>query len=209
MKVKVLSRIEVETGDAEGADAVISIRSPTTGREPEFTAALAQATQGESARLLRLAFDDCGVAGYGHYNAPTIAQIQDAIDFGRAILDGRTLFGGPVADPLLVVHCEQGRSRSSAVALALLADHHGAGHERDAVNELLRGDIENRIFPNPLVVLHADACLLRSGRLEAALAELSPRYVMWRRYWQQVALDPVGHWQREVAARQRRRRRTA
>ena len=193
MRVKVMSRADVEAGGAEGADAVISIRSPTTGPEPELRAALAQATQGESARLLRLVHDDVGLTSYGDTVAPTMEQVQDAIDFGRTIVDGRCLFDGPSADPVIVVHCEMGRSRSSAIALALLADHHGAGHERDAVNALLRADIEGRMHPNPITILHADAYLLRCGRLDAALAELSPRYVLWRRYWTQAALDPIGH----------------
>lgn len=208
MKVRVLSRAEVEAGGAEGADAVISIRSPTTTREPELTTALTQATGGESARLLRLVFDDVGIKDFGDYIHPTMDQIADAIEFGRSIRDGRNLFDGPSADPVIAVHCEHGKSRSAAVALALLADHFGAGWERDAVNELMRGDIENRMHPNPLAVWFADACLLRTGRLEHVLAELSPRYVLWRRYWTGVALDPLGHWQREVRMRHRRRRRT-
>jgi predicted protein tyrosine phosphatase len=208
MRVGVLSRAEVEAGGAEGADAVISIRSPTTSREPELATALTQATRGESARLLRLVHDDVGTTNCGSNVPSTMDQIADAIEFGRSIRDGRNLFDGPVDDPLIEVHCEHGKSRSAAVALALLADHHGPGRERHAVNDLMRGDIENRMHPNPLTVRFADACLLRTGRLEQALAELSPRYVMWRRYWLDVALDPIGHWSREIRMRHQRRGRT-
>lgn len=208
MRVRVLSRLEVETGAAEGADAVISIRSPSNGHEPDLTAALIQATRGESARLLRLVFDDVGLAGYGISIAPTLSQMQDAIEFGRAIVDGRHLFDGPNSDPLIVVHCEMGRSRSSAIALALLADHYGPGREHDAVNDLLRAGIEGRMHPNPMAVLHADVCLLRYGRLDAALAQLSPHYVLWRRYWTQAALDPIGHAQLLTRVRYRRKQRS-
>lgn len=57
MKVRVLSRIEVEAGAAEGADAIISIRGTSHGSERALDLALMQASHGESARLLRLAFD--------------------------------------------------------------------------------------------------------------------------------------------------------
>jgi hypothetical protein len=55
MRVRVLSRVEVEAGGAEGAegaDAIISIRASTESVERDLTIALAQATGGESARLL-------------------------------------------------------------------------------------------------------------------------------------------------------------
>lgn len=205
MRVKVLSRLEVESGGAEGADAVISIRATAAASEPELATALAQATQGESARLLRLPFDDIGIPEYGHYRGPTMTQIADAIDFARSIVDGGCLFDGPrVEPPLIAVHCEYGKSRSAAIALALLADHFGAGREHDAVNELMRSDTEDRMHPNPLVVNMADACLWRYGRLDAALAELSPRYVGWRDLWRQIAVDPDAYRQQaEVALSQR------
>ena len=52
MRIKVLSRSEVESGAAEGADGVISIRGTASGSEPELATALVQATRGESARLV-------------------------------------------------------------------------------------------------------------------------------------------------------------
>jgi protein-tyrosine phosphatase len=54
-------------------------------------------------------------------------------------MDGRGFFDGPSAGPpLIAVHCEHGKGRSAAIALALLVDHLGDGRERDAVNALLR-----------------------------------------------------------------------
>ena len=208
MRVKVLSRAEVESGAAEGADAVISIRGSAASSEPELATALVQATRGESARLLKLSFDDIGMAEYGHFIGPTMTLVSDAIAYGRSIADGRHLYDGPSgAPPLIVVHCEHGKSRSAAIALALLADHFGVGHERDAVNMMMRTDVEGRMHPNPLVVSLADACLFRYGRLDAALIELSPRYASWRDLWRKISADPDAYWeQAERAVSQRGRR---
>jgi hypothetical protein len=105
MRVRVLSRREVESGGAEGADAVISIRSTAVAHEPGLALALTQATRGESARLLRLSFDDIALAAYGRQIGPTMDQIRDALQFARSIVEGRSLFDGPAPDPLIVVHC--------------------------------------------------------------------------------------------------------
>ena len=61
MRVRILSKREVEAGGAEGADAVISIRGSARPSETQLALAIAQATGGESARLLKLSFDDIGV----------------------------------------------------------------------------------------------------------------------------------------------------
>jgi predicted protein tyrosine phosphatase len=193
MKVKVLSRLEVEAGAAEGADAIVSIRASIDGAEPELNLALAQATRCESARLLRLVFDDIGVPSFEHFAGPTMAQITEVIDFGRQVADGWCFFDGPVPDPTVVINCEHGKSRSAAIALALLADHFGDGNEQDAVKELLHGDLDDRIHPNPLVVALTDDCLFRYGRIGQALAEASPRFVKWRDFWRDVAVDPKPH----------------
>jgi predicted protein tyrosine phosphatase len=195
MRVRVLSRVEVEAGDAEGADAVISIRASTDAAEPDLAIALTQATDGESARLLRLSFDDIGIERYGNFVGPNMAQITEVIEFGRRVVDGGSFFDGPsVGPPLIAIHCEHGKSRSAAVALALLADHLGDGHEHEAVNTLLRNDVENRMHPNPLVIGLTDDCLFRYGRINAALAELSPRYAQWRELWRNIAADPEAYW---------------
>lgn len=193
MRIKVLSRREVEVGGAEGVDAVISIRPTAVGNEPKLALALAQATRGESARLLKVSFDDIGVPTYDHLVGPTMDQVSDAIGFGRSIVDGRRLFDGPTADPLIAVHCEFGKSRSSAIALALLADYLGAGSEREAISVLMRHDVETEMHPNPLIVSLADAYLFRYGRIDEALAEQSARYVKWRDFWRAAALDPDGY----------------
>ena len=194
MRVRVLSRVEVEAGGAEGADAV---RGATESVERNLVIALTQATRGESARLLKLSFDDIGMERYGHFLGPTMQQVADAIEFGRHVIDGDGFFDGPsVEPPLIAIHCEHGKSRSSAIALALLADHLGDRREHDAVNVLLRSDIEDRMHPNPLVIGLTDDCLFRYGRINAALIELSPRYAKWRELWRNIAADPDAYWEK-------------
>jgi predicted protein tyrosine phosphatase len=197
MRIRVLSRTEIESGGAEGADAVISIRGSTNTAAPDLAIALTQATRGESARLLRLSFDDIATAKLGHRTGPTMLQVTEAIEFGRCVATGRHFFDGPPAgSPLIAVHCEHGKSRSSAIALALLADHFEDGREQDAVNALLRTDFENRMQPNPLVISLTDDCLFRYGRIDAALATLSPRYLHWRTLWRDIRADPDRHRER-------------
>jgi predicted protein tyrosine phosphatase len=195
MRIRVLSRAAVESGGAIGADGLISIRGTGDGDEPELALAIAQAIRGESARMLRLVHDVIGMPSYGHYVGPSIGQVQEAIDFGRRIRDGGVLFDGPVADPLIAVHCEHGKSRSSAIGLVLLADDLGPGGEHDAVNMLMRADLEGRMHPNPLTISLTDACLFRYGQLDAALGEASPRYRKWRDLWKQIAASPDAFWE--------------
>ena len=92
LRVRVLSRVEVEAGGAEGADAVISIRGATESVERNLVIALTQATRGESARLLKLSFDDIGMERYGHFLGPTMQQVTDAIEFGRHVIRRRWVF---------------------------------------------------------------------------------------------------------------------
>lgn len=199
MKVRVLSRAEVESGAAEGADAVVSIR-PASSADPfdDLDLAVRQAVLGDADAILVLRFDDIGIPGYGSYVGPTIEDVAAGLEFCRRIREVRP-------DATVAVHCEMGRSRSAAVALALLADRFGPGREEEAVATLLRDDADCRMIPNPLLVGHADDALLRCGRLESALASACPRYVRWRDHWRQVALDPEKHWEQARRTRVRRR----
>ncbi|MCB8878028.1 hypothetical protein [Acidisoma silvae] len=187
MRIKILSRSEVENGAAEGADAVISIQGAHAATNRQLDLALAQVTGNESARLLKLRFDDIGVPRYRRAVGPTMQQIDAAIAFGRLVRSGADFFDGPpAAPPTIAVHCEYGRSRSAAIGLALLADFLGDGREQAAVNALLRLDIQNQMQPNPFVINLADAAMFRYGRIDAALSALSPRYMAWRKYWREI-----------------------
>jgi hypothetical protein len=66
----------------------------------------------------------------------------------------------------------------------------------DAVNALLRSDIENRMHPNPRVIGLTDDCLFRYGRINAALEELCPRFAKWRELWRNIAMDPDAYWEK-------------
>ena len=79
MRIRVLSRVAVEAGEAVGADGLMSIRGTGDGAEPELALAIAQATGGESARVLRLVHDDIGMPAYGHFVGPSMIHVQEAI----------------------------------------------------------------------------------------------------------------------------------
>jgi predicted protein tyrosine phosphatase len=82
------------------------------------------------------------------------ADVELALEFGCAVqADGGRM----------LVHCHVGIGRSTAVALAILADRLGAGHEKAALAELLR--IRPQAVPNLHVLSLADDILNRSGDL--------------------------------------------
>lgn len=80
----------------------------------------------------------------------TQEQIEQAIQFGKE-------------DRRLLIHCKVGVARSTAVALAILADQHGPGYEKDALEALLA--IRPVAVPNLHVVMLADDVLGRRGAL--------------------------------------------
>lgn len=184
IRIDVLSRAAVLDGSADGADAVISIRGALRPfEESDLDLAIAQAVSGDTEAVLRLRFDDIGIERFAlderiALRGPTFDDVNAVIDFGRR-------FRARV-DVRVVSHCEQGRSRSSAAALAVLADAFGPGRENEAVATLMRGDLDGMMHPNPRFVRMADAALLRAGRLEAALVELCPRYIHWSNLWASV-----------------------
>ena len=65
----------------------------------------------------------------------------------------------------LLVHCHFGRSRSTAAALILKAQH-APGREAEAADALLAA--RNPLWPNSRMVAYADALLACGGRLTAA-----------------------------------------
>jgi predicted protein tyrosine phosphatase len=90
-------------------------------------------------------------------------------------------FGRRHANGALLVHCNAGISRSSAAALAILADRMGDGHEQDALSEMLR--LRPCAVPNLLIVRHADNLLGRGGKLlDAVMAfDAASPWCQWRR----------------------------
>lgn len=199
MQVRVLSRAAVEAGAAEGVDAIISIRASAPEPCDDLDLAVHQAVAGVADDVLVLWFDDIALPAYGPYVGPTIEHVSEVLDFARRVR-------AQAPDGTMAVHCLHGRSRSTAIALIILADELGPGREEEAVAALLRQDIDGMFHPNPAIVSMADAALLRYGRLEAAMSEASPRYVKWRAFWREVALDPERHWEQARRARFSRRR---
>ena len=96
---------------------------------------------------------------------PTPEDIGRAVEFFRAALrdpGSRVLF-----------HCEQGASRSPALAYVCVADQLGAGREAEALDAVLA--IRPEAIPNRLVVTLGDAFLARRGALLGPLALLYRR----------------------------------
>jgi predicted protein tyrosine phosphatase len=77
-------------------------------------------------------------------------QVESALEFGKNYES-------------LLIHCHAGVSRSTGIALAIIADRLGEGNEQEALNELLR--IRPIAVPNLHVIKLADDILSRSGAL--------------------------------------------
>jgi Predicted protein tyrosine phosphatase len=91
---------------------------------------------------------------------PTVAlpreeHVAAAIEFGRRHREGSVL-----------VHCKAGIARSTALALAIIADRMGHGREHEAVAELLL--VRPEAVPNLLILSMADKLLGREGALVSA-----------------------------------------
>lgn len=86
----------------------------------------------------------------------TREQVAEAIEFGRRHHQGS-----------LLVHCNVGVARSTAMALAILADRMGKGREADALAEVIR--IREIAVPNLMICQYADDILGRGGAIVAAV----------------------------------------
>lgn len=89
--------------------------------------------------------------------APELEHAAMILAFGRALPDGARL----------LIHCEQGVSRSGAAALALLAQELSID---DAVATMRR--LRPQAHPNGLLLAHADTALGCDGRLLAHLGAI-------------------------------------
>jgi predicted protein tyrosine phosphatase len=98
-------------------------------------------------------------------------------------------------DATLLIHCHAGISRSTAIALAIIADRLGPGREGEALECMLH--LQSEAVPNLLVVQHADRRLGRDGALlNLVLTWDRPR--RWNQYrrlvnWAAVLSDYPGH----------------
>ncbi len=83
---------------------------------------------------------------------PREEHVAAAVEFGRRHPSGSIL-----------VHCKAGIARSTALALAIIADRLGTGNEKQAVAELL--EVRPEAVPNLLILGMADDLLKRGGAL--------------------------------------------
>jgi len=106
----------------------------------------------------------------GKTPVPTAADVERIIEFGRRHADGN-----------LLIHCNAGVARSTAAALAIIADRLGPGREAEALAEMLR--LRPCAVPNLLIVRYADELLGRDGKLlDVVLAfDAGSAWCRWRR----------------------------
>lgn len=97
--------------------------------------------------------------------APQIDHVRCALNFVREATRGE--------DSRILVSCDYGASRSTALAYLFLADQLGAGHEAEAFNLML--DLRPIAVPNGLVVRLGDTFLNRGGALLAPLKDFNAK----------------------------------
>jgi predicted protein tyrosine phosphatase len=173
METMAYSRKQIEQGIV-AADALISIRAPGDNSikiDPTLF----------GNEIFVLEFDDVPKLEYvddkgRKWIGPTEKQISDVMEYCRVLLKRKTV-------DFIAVHCQQGKSRSAAIALVILVDHLGPEREDEAVEMLLRQDPEERLCFNPGIIRMADKLLNRNGAIEKALELRCRPFKTWRRYW--------------------------
>ena len=141
--VHVCSLDQVREIDVSTYDGIITIED-TTIREPFRV-------QTDEPKQLILRFDDINQP-MDDYVIPQMSHIKRALDFADKIEDGS-----------LLIHCRAGISRSSAIALAVIAKRLGSGKEEEAVKTLEH--INPNCRPNKSIVKMTDELLERDWKL--------------------------------------------
>ncbi|CAC5341943.1 MULTISPECIES: HEAT repeat domain-containing protein [Planktothrix] len=104
---------------------------------------------------LRLEFDDIDTPYYDpEYVLPNLQHILKALHFMKSV---RAHQGD------LLIHCQTGISRSTAIAFTLYAYRLGIGKETEALNYIAA--VQPQAIPNQWIVELADIALKRGGRL--------------------------------------------
>jgi predicted protein tyrosine phosphatase len=103
---------------------------------------------------LALFFDDITQFRPG-WTLPAVDHVQQLLRFARSMVGQTTVE--------LLVHCEQGISRSTAAAFIVMAYHLGPHKEAEAMAEILHA--RPQACPNELMVDLADQLLRREGRM--------------------------------------------
>jgi predicted protein tyrosine phosphatase len=89
--------------------------------------------------------------------APTSSMVKKALAFARRLADSDNL----------LINCGHGISRSTAMALAILAQAEPDADEAAVFHKVLK--LRPQASPNALIVKHADKLLHRRGRLSKGI----------------------------------------
>lgn len=133
---------------------------------PEFTAVVSVSNPGDgppkgfeefSGPKLALEFADVEKEGEWQWEGrATEAQVQEVIDFAESVRDA----------PRVLLHCNAGESRSTAVAFVLQCVlNWESGKEWEAMSAVGRATIDGPCNPNLWVVGLADKLLNREGQM--------------------------------------------
>ena len=141
--IQICSLEAARESDLSIYDGVITIEDTTT--ENPFRIERSKCPQ------LILRFDDIS-APVDDWVEPSEQHVNRALKFGEKVGSGS-----------LLIHCHWGISRSSGIALALIAKGLGKGRELEAVKTLER--INPYCRPNALLVYLTDEILGRGGAL--------------------------------------------
>ena len=149
------------------ADALISI----VGSQDQPAAI----PHGNFKSILRLKFDD--VAFLGPWRS---SQGDDWVGITKEQFT-ETLAFGKCHTGHIAVHCLQGKSRSAAIALAILANRH---HESSKAFTILMDGVDRRVMPNPgLVRLIDQEIEIYGPTMHETLMEKSDDFRWWVSNW--------------------------
>ncbi len=141
---------------------IVSIADPYAGKRPPRTGF------DRVPYRLSLSFDDVESPTHDYYVPPDLNDVRQLLAFGSKYdADAASL---SVAEKRLVVHCHAGVSRSTAAALAIVAQRLGPGMEEAAMQLVAVCTESGRCDPNALIVRYADELLERDGALVRAVA---------------------------------------
>jgi predicted protein tyrosine phosphatase len=119
---------------------------------------------------LRLEFDDVEEVDENGdvYQSPSESDVQEIVDFAR-LAKSR-------GDKRILIHCQQGRSRSVAAAFIFLCAWYGPGNEEKALRQVIEScdNKEDELIPNELMIDIADDLLHRQEKMLDALDKFFP-----------------------------------